>query len=76
MVEVEALAITADEAVTQLPPKPSGKYGRTMARLYTLVGKTAGMASVALGRGEELVALRSAQLMAQVPKRAPARRAR
>ena len=31
LVEVEALAITADEAVTMLPPRPSGKYGRTMA---------------------------------------------
>jgi len=50
LVEVEALAITADEAVAMLPPRPSGKYGRTMARLYTLVGKTAGRASAALAR--------------------------
>jgi len=35
LVEVEALAVTADEAVTNLPPKPRGKYGRTLARLYT-----------------------------------------
>jgi hypothetical protein len=39
-----------------LPPRPSGKYGRTMARLYTLVG--------------------AAHLVARVPKRSPARRAR
>jgi hypothetical protein len=69
LVEVEALAVTADEAVTNLPPKPRGKYGRTLSRLYTLVGKTSGRAQGALERGEELVALRAAQLVAQVPKR-------
>jgi hypothetical protein len=68
LVEVEALAITADEAVTALP-SPSGKYRRTLARLYTLVNKTSGRAQVALERGEELVALDTARLMAQVPKR-------
>ena len=70
LVEVEALAlaITADEAVTALP-SPSGKYRRTLARLYTLVGKTSGRAQVALERGEELVALRTARLVARVPKR-------
>jgi hypothetical protein len=47
-----------------------------MARLYTLVGKTAGRASAALERGQELVALHAAHLVAQVPKRSPARRAR
>jgi len=38
-----------------------------MARLYTPVGKTAGRASAALERGEELVALRAAHLVARVP---------
>jgi hypothetical protein len=76
LVEVEALAVTADEAVTQLPSRPRGKYGRTLPRLYTLVGKTSGRAQGALERGEELVALPAAQLVAQVPKRSPARRAR
>ena len=72
LVEVEALAVTADEAVTQLPSKPRGKYGRTLARLYTLVSKTSGRAQGALERVEELVAARAAQLAAQVAK--PARR--
>lgn len=79
LVEVEALAVTADEACTQLPPRPPGKYGRTLARLYTLVGKTSGRAQGALERGEELVALHAAHLKARVPKtakRSPARRAR
>jgi hypothetical protein len=70
LVEVEALAVTADEAVTNLPPRSRGKYGKTLARLYTLVSKTSGRAQGALERGEELVALRAAQLMARIPKRA------
>ena len=69
LVEVEALAVTADEAVTNLPPRPRGKYGRTLARLYTLVGKTSGRAQVALERGEELVALDTTRLVAQAPRR-------
>jgi hypothetical protein len=76
LIEVEALAITADEAVTQLPPRPRGKYGRTLARLYTLVGKTSERAQGALERGEELVALHAAHRAAQSAKRSPARRAR
>lgn len=51
MVEVEALSITADECVTALPRSPSGRYRRTLARPYALVGKTAGRASAALERG-------------------------
>jgi hypothetical protein len=74
LVEVEALAATADEAVTQLPPRPRGKYGRTLARLYTLVGKTSGRAQGALECAQELVALRTAQLVAQVPKRSQVRK--
>ena len=74
LVEVEALAVTADEAVTNLPPRPRGKYGRTLARLYTLAGKTSGRAQGALERGEELrgeelVALRASRLAPQVSKR-------
>jgi len=79
LVEVEALAVTADEAVTNLPPKPRGRYGRTLARLYTLVSKTSGRAQGALERGEELVALHAAHRAAQVArttKRSPVRRAR
>ena len=32
LVEVEALAVASDECVTNLPPEPRGKYGRTLAR--------------------------------------------
>lgn len=59
-----------------LPSTPSGKYKRILARLYTLVGKTAGRASAALERGEELVSLSAAHLAAQTAKRSPVRRAR
>ncbi len=59
-----------------LPPFPSGKYKRTMARLYTLVGKTGRPGERRARAGEELVALRKAQLVAQVAKRPPAPRTR
>jgi hypothetical protein len=40
-----------------LPPGPSGRHKRTLARLYTLAGRTAGGACAMLELGEELVAL-------------------
>lgn len=46
LVEVEALTVTDDEAVTNLPVRPRGRHG------YTLVNKTAGRAQAALERGE------------------------
>jgi hypothetical protein len=55
--------------VTNLPARPRGKYGKTLARLYTLVGKTSGRAQGVLERVEELVALRATRLVAQAPKR-------
>jgi hypothetical protein len=33
LIEVEALTVSADEAVTNLPPRPLGKCGKTLARL-------------------------------------------
>jgi hypothetical protein len=48
----------------------SPTIAQLLARLYTLVGKTSGRAQGALERGEELAALRAAQLGARVPKRA------
>lgn len=56
LVELEGIAITADECVTALPVIPSGKYKRTLKRLYTLVGKTAGRASEVLERSEDMLA--------------------
>jgi hypothetical protein len=60
LVELEALAMTADEAVSMLPAGPTGRYKRTLTRLYTLVGRTADQASATLELGEELVDLHEA----------------
>jgi len=49
--------MTADEAVSMLPAGPTGRHKRTLTRLYTLVGRTAGQASATLELGEELVDL-------------------
>ena len=49
LVELEGIAVTADECVTSLP-FPTGKYKWTLRRLYVLVGATAGRASEVLER--------------------------
>jgi hypothetical protein len=72
LVEIEALAIGADEAVTNLPVTPTGRHKRTIARLYSLVGRAAGRASEALEVGEELLAKHEANVAARTAK--PARR--
>lgn len=56
LVELEGLAVTADECVTSLPVSPTGKYKRTIKRLYVLVGATAGRASKVLERSEDMLA--------------------
>ena len=56
LVELEGIAVTADECVTALPVFPSGKYKRTMRRLYVLVSATAGRASEVLERTEDALA--------------------
>jgi hypothetical protein len=72
LVELEAIAIGADEAVTNLPVTPTGRHKRTIARLYSLVGRAAGRASEALEVGEELLAKHEANVAARMAK--PARR--
>jgi hypothetical protein len=57
---VASSTITADEAVNNLPAGPTGRYKRTLARLYSLVGQTAGRATTVLELGEELVDLHEA----------------
>lgn len=76
VLHVEALAITADEAATMLPPRPPAEHKRLLARLTSLVSQTAGQATAALERSEDLIARLAAQLAAQPAKRSPARRAR
>jgi len=60
LVELEGLAITADECVTALPVLPTGKYRRTLRRLYVLVGATAERASEVLERSEDMLGQLSA----------------
>src|SRR3954470_10732425 len=73
LVELEGIAITADECVTALPVFPSGRYRRTMRRLYVLVSATAGHASEVLERSEDMLAEIAA---ARGGKRSPVRRVR
>jgi hypothetical protein len=74
LVEVEALAIAADEAVTMLPPYPSGKHKRILARLFTLVTKTADQASQALEKSEDMIAQLAAHMAARAAKQQPRKR--
>jgi len=62
LVEVEALAQAAGEAVTQLPSTSSRATRRNFARLYALVNRTASEASAALTLGENLVSELSAHM--------------
>jgi len=62
LVEVEALAHAAGEAVTLLPSASSAKVRRRFARLYSLVTKTADQATATLTLGENLVALLSGHM--------------
>jgi hypothetical protein len=65
LVEVEALAHAAGEAVARLPSTSSAKLRRIFARLYALVGRTAEQADAALTISEQLVAALSAQMAAR-----------
>jgi hypothetical protein len=76
LIEVEALAIAADEAATMLPPNPSAKHKQILARLYTLVAKTASQASEALEKSEDMLAKLAAHMAARAAKRPRQRRAR
>lgn len=52
LVVVEALAVTADEAATMLPPVPTASHRRNLARLYTLVHQTSDQVREALEESE------------------------
>lgn len=65
LIEVEALAHAAGEAVTLLPSASSPKARRRFARLYSLVTKTADQATATLTLGESLVSRLSGHLAAR-----------
>jgi hypothetical protein len=73
LVELEGIAVTADQCVTALPVFPVGAYQRTMRRLYVLVGATAGRASEVPERTEDMLAQIAA---VHGGKRSPVRRVR
>ncbi len=62
LVEVEALAHAAGEAITSLPTTTSPKQRRLHARVYALVTKTAGEARAALTLSENLVSALSVHM--------------
>jgi hypothetical protein len=72
LVEVEAFAHAAGEAVTLLPSASSAKIRRRFARLYSLVTKTADQATATLTLGENLVAQLSGQMAARRAAAPPA----
>jgi hypothetical protein len=65
LIEVEALAHAAGEAVTLLPSASSAKVRRRFARLYSLVTKTADQATATLSLGDNLVTRLSAHMAAR-----------
>jgi hypothetical protein len=62
IVQLEAFAHAAGEAVTHLPPASSPTQRRDFARIYALVSKVANDATAAATHGDELIAALSADL--------------
>jgi hypothetical protein len=65
LVDVEALAHAASEAVTLLPSGASPEMRRNLARVYALVTRTADEAHSVLTLSEQLVAALSAHMAAR-----------
>jgi hypothetical protein len=65
IVELEAFAHAAGEAVTRLPHTSDLKQRRDFTRLYALVSRVATDAAAAATHGDQLVAALSAYLEAQ-----------
>jgi hypothetical protein len=72
LIEVEALAHAAGEAVTLLPSTSSVQVRRRFARLYSLVTRTADQAAATLTLGENLVTLLSGYMAARRAASPPA----
>jgi hypothetical protein len=62
IVEIEALAYAASEAITHYPYPTEPTARRAFARIYTLVTKVAQDTDAAVTHGQELVAALSAHL--------------
>jgi hypothetical protein len=62
LVQLEAFAHAAGEAVTRLPRASSTTQRRDVARIYTLVTKVANDATAAAAHGDKLIAALSTHL--------------
>jgi hypothetical protein len=62
IVDIEAFAHAAGEAVIQLPHTSNPELRRVFARIYTLVSKVAADVHAAVRHGDELIAELSAHL--------------
>jgi len=65
VVQLEAFAHAAGEALTHLPHAADPKQRRDFTRIYALVSKVASDAAAAAAHGDQLVAALSAYLEAQ-----------
>ena len=71
IVEIEAFAHAAGEAVTRLPHGSSPEDRRTFARLYALVSRIAKDLGTAVAHGDELIAGLSDHLQDRPARRVP-----
>jgi hypothetical protein len=62
IVELEAIAHAAGEAVTRLPHASTPTQRRDLARIYTLVTRVANDATAAAAQGDKLIAALSLHL--------------
>src|ERR1700759_2764046 len=61
IVDIEAFAHAAGEAVTHLPYSSNPELRRTFARIYTLTSKVAADLNASVRRGDKLIAALSKQ---------------
>jgi hypothetical protein len=71
IVDIEAFAHAAGEAVTRLPHASNPEDRRTFARIYTLVTKLADDVSAAVAHGDELIAALSEHLQRRARRANP-----
>lgn len=75
IVEIEAFAHAAGEAVTQLPHTRNPELRRVFTRIYTLVSKVANDITACARHGDQLIAETSAHLQRRGAQRSLAARA-
>ncbi|TMQ05859.1 MAG: hypothetical protein E6J90_47835 [Deltaproteobacteria bacterium] len=71
IVDIEAFAHAAGEAVTRLPHASNPELRRIFARIYTLVSKVAEDVTTCVRHGDKLIAALSVHLQRRAPVRQP-----